>query len=270
MRSWYLVGLLILLTPVLSRAVADRDGLSSPSGTRVAYVEGKETEDSFNAEITITDRTGKVQRRIMLDDPLPGCNAITSTKWVDENRLGVECHINPSNGGYIVLDAGAGKVLDTFVGSNFAWSPDGKHMANNGSVGHFGEHSDSLEIDGKQVFPLESDAQDDAVHAFGQWRWATDSKKVALVDLVLPEGRLSVVVADIRGRSLVWNAPFPEGTSAAPVMDEDEHEDREQALYLARDGFAFSWEGPTTLRVFNGDLNWSIPLRLHRKTSTRK
>jgi len=58
-------------------------------------------------------------------------------EWIDVSRIGVACEFNPSLEFYIVLDAVSGKVLQTFSGLYFAWSPDRRILAHVGPLMHF-------------------------------------------------------------------------------------------------------------------------------------
>ncbi len=113
-----------------------------------------------------------------------GIRGCESSEWIDSNRFFCEGSINPSTGVHRWFDARSGKELGEGIGSNFAWSPDGRTLANFGNVPHFSnaDHkSDSLEV-GTHLWPNQS-SSDSEQHWFRSApSWSPDSKYIAVVD----------------------------------------------------------------------------------------
>lgn len=128
-----------------------------------------------------------------------GIRGCESWGWVDNARLFCEGSINPSTGVYLVFDARSGRELAEYLGTAFTWSPDLRRIANEGNVPHFmppEAKCDSIEIDGKSVFPAKADAR----HWFrSALVWSPDSRFVAAVDQRGAEGETFLVVVGLRG-----------------------------------------------------------------------
>jgi hypothetical protein len=140
--------------------------------------------------------------------------------WVDNARLFCEGTINPSSGIYLVFDARTGKELLERVGNRFVWSPNRARLANFGNVPHFTDvedKSDSLELQGKLVYPRAGDTNQ---HWFRSLPvWSPDSRAVAVVDhrrrqngfilvVVTAAGRASEYPLEWKTESEEWPAPL--------------------------------------------------------------
>jgi hypothetical protein len=153
--------------------------------------------------------------------PRVGIRGCESWGWLDNSRLFCEGSINPSTGIYLVFDARSGRELGEFAGGPFVWSPDQSHIASYGNVPHFSApegKSDSLEIDGKCLYPREGDHERHWFHS--ELTWSPDSRKVAVTDNRQTDGSLWLVVVSVDGqtvqRKLPWVLP---GTEWPPVHD---------------------------------------------------
>ena len=97
-------------------------------------------------------------------------------------------------------DAKTGRELHELAWSNFIWSPNGASIANFGNVPHFSAPegaSDSLAIEGKQVYPTEGDGER---HWFrSPFGWSPDSKYVALVDERRHQEALYLAIVRVNG-----------------------------------------------------------------------
>ena len=130
--------------------------------------------------------------------------------WVDAARVFCEGTINPSTSIYLVFDASTGRELDEGIGGRFTWSPDRKHLANHGNVPHFSsweEKSDSLEVDGKEVYP--NDEEGKKRHWFlTDPVWSIDSRRVAVVDYERTSKRLFLVVRPLAAKATEYPLPW--------------------------------------------------------------
>src|ERR1019366_7468205 len=135
--------------------------------------------------------------------------------WIESTRLFCEGSINPSTGVYLVFDAKSGRELRELFGNNFVWSPDHSLIANFGNVPHFSsveQKSDSVEIQGKRLYPDEKDTEQ---HWFrSELVWSPDNRSVAVVDHRRKQGALYLVIVGVNGRNseykLRWQIPLEE------------------------------------------------------------
>jgi hypothetical protein len=129
--------------------------------------------------------------------------------WVDSTRLFCEGTINPNDGVYLVFDALSGRELRELIGTGFVWSPDRSRIADVGDARELGavsDNSNSIEIEGKPLFPSEKDID---LHWFrSELVWSPNSRYIAVVDLRQKQGSLYLVVVGVTGstfeRKLDW------------------------------------------------------------------
>ena len=216
------VVLAIGITAVGLRALtaAQEERRWSPNGKRYAVSEaGQETGNGQERQrLVIYTDAGVLTTvaHVWLVEPdgarragIRGCEA---WGWVDESRIFCEGSINPSTGVYLVFDAETGAELHELFGGHFVWSPDRSHLASLGNVPHFSaveEKTDSLEIEGKRVYPAENDRRH---HWFrSDLVWSANSRRVAVVDYRTEDRTLWLVVASagrvILLRKLPWMLP---------------------------------------------------------------
>jgi len=129
-----------------------------------------------------------------------GIRGCESWGWVDSTRLFCEGTINPNYGVYLVFEARSGRELRELVGTGFVWSPDRSHIADVGDardLGTVSDNSNSIEIDGKLVFPSEKDAD---LHWFrSELTWSPDGRYIAVADFRQKQGSLYLVVVGVTG-----------------------------------------------------------------------
>lgn len=129
-----------------------------------------------------------------------GIRGCESWGWVDSSRVFCEGTINPNNGVYLVFDARSGRELRELTGTGFVWSPDRSRIADIGDardLGAVSENSDSIEIQGKPVFPLEKDTE---LHWFrSALVWSPDSRHIAVVDQRPSQEFLYLAVVGVTG-----------------------------------------------------------------------
>jgi len=205
------------------------------------------------------------------------CNSIDSVERIDEARIAVECHINPSVSAYLDVEIASGHVKQSLFGVWFTRSPDRKKVAHAGSIPHFAPpfaKSNYLQIDGKTVYPAFGKGQSpeqrpEAVEQRGSvyfgiheflpgLDWSPDSKWVAFIERVYdwePERpdsnagkerneRHFLVVAAEKSEPMRVELPAPAGPSRIEWLD--------------RNSLAYSaGAARQTLRIIQGKLEWS-------------
>lgn len=111
----------------------------SPDGKTIVYgVRELVAERPSPLHIVFLDWSGSEVRRFN-EVPIRDFDTCGygSVEWIDSSRIGVACEFNPSLEFYMVLDAVSGKVLQTFAGLGFTWSPDRRTLAHVGQLIHF-------------------------------------------------------------------------------------------------------------------------------------
>ena len=94
-------------------------------------------------------------RRPMVQDA--PCLSILSMAWAGNDRIAIECHINPSLSEYVETEIATGRQRRDLLGIYFTPAPDGSHVAHCGWIIHFAPpyaQSDYLQIDDLTIYPL--------------------------------------------------------------------------------------------------------------------
>jgi hypothetical protein len=129
-----------------------------------------------------------------------GIRGCESWGWIDSTRVFCQGTIDPNNGIYLVFDARSGRELHEIIGTGFMWSPDRSRMAAVGDardLGAVSENADSIEVQGKPVFPS---AKDTELHWFRSGLvWSPDSRYIAVVDHRQKQGSVYLVVVGVTG-----------------------------------------------------------------------
>jgi hypothetical protein len=129
-----------------------------------------------------------------------GIRGCESWGWVDSKRVFCQGTVDPGNGFYLVFDARSGHELQELIGTGFVWSPDRSRIADVGDARELGtltENSDSIEIQGKPVFPSGKDT--DVHWCRSALVWSPDSRYIAVVDSRQKQGSVYLVVAGVNG-----------------------------------------------------------------------
>ena len=74
---------------------------------------------------------------LMRSDGQPCLGGILQFEWIDRDRVGFSCHMNPSLSEYSVMSIAKAAPIADFFGGPFQWSPDKKTLAYGGPVVHF-------------------------------------------------------------------------------------------------------------------------------------
>jgi hypothetical protein len=138
-----------------------------------------------------------------------GIRGCESWGWVDSTRLFCQGTAGPDSGVYLLFDARSGHELQEWIGRGFVWSPDHASIANVGDardLGTVSENSDSIEVQGKLVFPSEKDSR---LHWFrSPLVWSSDSRQIAVADFLPKQGSVHLIVVGVAGgafeRKLGW------------------------------------------------------------------
>jgi hypothetical protein len=192
----------------------------SPEGRLIAYGlrEPVGPDQLSPLHVVLLDWSGKQIRRfneVPIED-LESCG-YGRIEWIDNSRIGVTCEFNPSLEFYVVLDAATGKVLQTFSGLYFSWSPDRRTLAHVGLLIHFAAlHNYCVMFNETKVYPKGCPTKAANGHTF------RDQHTVAPNLIWSPDGHKLAFVVDVY--DFDWSG---EGT------DHEVREDRNHRPYLA-------------------------------------
>jgi len=173
-----------------------------------------------------------------------GIRGCESWGWVDSTRVFCQGTIDPGDGVYLLFDARSGSELRELIGRGFVWSPDRSRIANVGDardLGTVSDNSDSVEIQGKLVFPS---AKDTHLHWFrSALVWSPDSRYIAVVDLHQKQELLYLVVIEVGGNTIEHKLDWQDNSEDwPPELD-----------------FSLRWEGQQTV-VEHAGKTQTLPL----------
>ena len=97
----------------------------SPDETRIAYNVGKFIKEK---RIIIIGLEGQLIKTLNVSQEA-GKKSIDKLEWLDNDKIGIEVHLNPWYGAYQVIDTTTGEMIADFWGGNFVWSPDRSKIA---------------------------------------------------------------------------------------------------------------------------------------------
>jgi WD40-like Beta Propeller Repeat len=209
-------GDLWIKTPAAAKQITDDGELKdawaiSDDGQRIVYTLRPNESGRRSFSIAIVDLTGKPVKRMAASQADGPANSVNQVEWIDDTRVGVDYHINPSCSQYAIIDTTTGAIAGNYLGIWFSWSPDKKRLAYVGWMPHFEEQEQPsyyLKINKKTIYPADADQNPGGAHHLflTQLIWSNDSGQVAFVDQV---GRhLFLVAASMAGPSVVQKLPF--------------------------------------------------------------
>jgi hypothetical protein len=168
----------------------------SSDGAKIIYaLEGTVTNKQQSQAVVISADGNEIKSILPIDpsDRAP-CVSINAAEFIDEQRIGVECHYNPSTSRYIVIDLGSGNTLASFLGYAFRWSPDRTQLAHVGWIPHFAPPeatSEYLQIGDRTVYAPQKGNEH---HDLSPFYWAPDSRHIAFIDRVEIADQQALVV----------------------------------------------------------------------------
>jgi hypothetical protein len=181
----------------------------SPDGSRIAwygqYYGGQPCDSpasgcaavmgvaDFSGEIRVPEMT--LTMRIRGDTRLD-CVSVVGFEWIDDRRIGVDCHMTPALDHYEVVDADTGRIEAGYDGFGFIWSPDRRSVAHVGFMPASGGplvQNYCMMVNGEavsspqcinEVAPDGADVAHD-IHEFANAPvWSPDSRRVAWLETV--------------------------------------------------------------------------------------
>jgi len=162
--------------------------LISPNKHFVLYcIEGNQ-QNNFQTSIVLKNERGDTISEFRPRAHDGYCNSINQLDWIDDERIGIDCHCNPSMSLYLDVDKRTGKTQNEYYGYRFSWSPDRRTLAHVGQMIHFADwpHSEYIQFNNKNIYPKEGAVYGNdkiPVHTFiSDFVWSPDSHKVAVVD----------------------------------------------------------------------------------------
>jgi|ERR1035438_884875 hypothetical protein len=181
----------------------------SPDGHRIAFV--RDSGGRAMADIIVISSAGKTLREISFrpsGSSVSGMRFVEEIQWISEQRIAVSGSVNPSTCEYVMIDAASGREVGWYGADGFSLvpSPDGTHVAYEGSVPHSTPEQDRsprLCVDhecdsGKPGWPGYSGS---ARHVeFSTYPvWSASGSAVAIAAQDYQTGKLSLVVRPMEG-----------------------------------------------------------------------
>lgn len=157
----------------------------SPAGDSIAY--SRPAGASSPMSIVVVRVDGAPLHTLPIAEDL-GINAVLDLGWLDEWRVWIEGHVNPSVSHYYVWDVNRGEVADELFGTLFTPSPDGQHVAHLEHLPHGAPHKPRVAIDGNPVYPLR-----DSPGPISHLTWSADGRRLSFVEGT-PDGRQLIQV----------------------------------------------------------------------------
>ena len=246
--------LLLALFLVLSQRAAHADGKYIFSPDR------KHNTSHSQGKVSVRDPQDRLISEFIPNDSAGPNTGITNLYWINNDRLGIQLHINPSMD-YLSLTDVHGKELHGYLGYNFSWSHSRKAVAHVGHMIHFTDwpHSEYIQVNDRTVYPLSGPAYGkDAktVHNFIQpFTWSVDDSKLALIDEVEGEGAGKFLV--------IIPVNSPEQSRQIKIQP------KQSAIIdtLRPNGVMLTWQGNTSLTVstVNGEKRKGLPFTISMK-----
>lgn len=235
-----LLALVLPLIPVLAQGAApvnDQSIFSPDKKLKTSYSKGK---------VCVRDPQNKLISEFTPKDSAGPNSGITDLYWIDNNRLAIQFHMNPSME-YLSLTDIHGKELHNYLGYNFSWSHNRKAVAHVGQMIHFTEwpHSEYIQINDRTIYPLSGPAYGKGiktVHSFvPSFAWSQDDSNLALIDEVEGQGA---------GKYLVI-VPINSNKPARQIKILPKQSAAIDTLYP--NGVKLTWQGNTALTVSTTD-----------------
>ncbi|MDX1990590.1 MAG: hypothetical protein SFV17_28105 [Candidatus Obscuribacter sp.] len=152
-------------------------------------------------KITVSDAQGKQLSQFVPQDSTGAHTGIMEIYFVDNNRLGIRLHKNPSMD-YLSITDLKGKELEHYLGYAFFWSHDRSAVAHVGQMIHFADwpHSEYIQVNDRTVYPTAGPAygkEAKTVHTFTPpFCWSPDDGNLAVIDEVdgADKGKYLVII----------------------------------------------------------------------------
>ncbi len=238
-----LLALVLPLIPVLpmfaqgAAIVNDQYIFSPDKKLKASYSKGK---------VCVRDPQNKRISEFTPKDSAGPNSGITDLYWIDNNRLAIQFHMNPSME-YLSLTDIHGKELHNYLGYNFSWSHNRKAVAHVGQMIHFTEwpHSEYIQVNNDTIYPLSGPAYGKGiktVHSFvPTFAWSEDDSNLALIDEVEGQGagKYLVIVPINRHKPARQIKILPKQSAAIDT--------------LYPNGVKLTWHGNTALTVSTTD-----------------
>jgi len=76
------------------------------------------------------EESGRLKRlhRLRADEQIDSAQSVTAAQWLDEDRIFVDCHVNPSLGVGLEIDLRS-DAAEVYMGALFAWDSKGRKIA---------------------------------------------------------------------------------------------------------------------------------------------
>lgn len=241
-----LLLILVLALPLIPALPLFAQG-AAPKDDQYIFSPDKKLKASYSkGKVCVRDPQNKLISDFIPKDSAGPNSGITDMYWIDNSRLGIQFHMNPSME-YLSLTDIHGKELHNYLGYNFSWSHNKKAVAHVGQMIHFTEwpHSEYIQVNDRTIYPLSGPGYGKGirtVHSFiPSFAWSPDNSILALIDEVVGQGA---------GKYLVI-VPLNSHKPARQIKILPKQSAAIDTLYP--NGVKLTWQGNTTLTVSTTD-----------------
>lgn len=236
-------NLRLLLSSLLSIALSG-SALCQSSEQQKFSPNNKLKAQIEDGRVYIKDRNNTAISQFLPDDSNGLGGSIINLDWIDNQRLGIERHINPSLNCLTVSDI-QGKTLKSYLGYKFYWSHNRKHVAHVGQMIHFSPwpHSEYIQIDDQTVYPSKGATygkEARTVHSFsGPFAWSQDDSKLAVIEDLdgSQKGKFLVII------------PSPANKTAKLTKYKLEKELAKEIAKLNQEDMSLSWTNSNSVSI---------------------
>ncbi len=230
----------------------------------------KHIATNSRGKVTINNAQGKQLSQFDPKDSAGPHTGIMELYFVDNNRLGIRLHMNPSLD-YLSITDLKGKEIEHYLGYNFIWCNDRSAVAHVGQMIHFSEwpHSEYIQINNRTVYPPSGPAygkEATTVHTFiPPFCWSPDDSNLAVIDEV--EGKdkgkyLVIIPTNLKVKGA--------GSSGKQAQTRRFQILPQQAASIGSqcpDGIKLTWQGKTavTISAANGRQGKGLPCTISIK-----
>jgi len=201
-------------------------------------------------KITVSDAQGKQLSQFVPQDSTGAHTGIMEIYFVDNNRLGIRLHKNPSMD-YLSITDLRGKELEHYLGYAFIWSHDRSAVAHVGQMIHFADwpHSEYIQVNDRTVYPTAGPAygkEAKTVHTFTPpFCWSPDDGNLAVIDEVegQDQGKYLVIIPTKDQATDARNATSQARRFKIPIQ---------QSAPIASifpEGVKLTWQGKTAVKI---------------------
>lgn len=224
---------------------------AAPAAEEPAFSPDKKHQvTQAGGNVTVKDARGKTLFQFVPQDSSGPHIGIMEIYLVDNERLGIRLHMNPSLD-YLSITDLSGRELQHYLGYAFFWSHDRSAVAHVGQMIHFADwpHSEYIQVNDRTVYPTAGPAygkEAKTVHTFTPpFCWSPDDGNLAVIDEVegQDQGKYLIIIPTKDQATDARNATNQARRFKIPIQ---------QSAPIASifpEGVKLTWQGKTAVKI---------------------